>query len=88
MLSGDKAQHFVFGGIGVNVLVRGPWIAKSWRDRPAKRLGWCLGIAVAWEVVQAEQAYRDHTLGGSGNGIGLLDIGAAMAGCSLAEVVL
>ena len=84
----DKAEHFAFGGVGVNLLVRGPWIARSWRDRPAKRLAWCLTLAVAWEIVQIEQAYRDQMLGRPGNGFGLLDVGAAMAGCGVAELVL
>src|ERR1043166_8994110 len=46
----DKREHFA-AGAGLDLLARGPWVARSFRDKPWKRLALTGVVATSWEVL-------------------------------------
>ncbi len=73
--------HFLGGG-AVNLLARGPWIAKSWRNTIPKRLVWCGVLQAAWESFQVLEI-KGYPLRS-----GLWDWEAGMVGCLTTEGLL
>jgi hypothetical protein len=82
----DKLQHLV-GGVGLDVLSRGPWVTKSFRDRAWKRIVITAVVATSWEMIEAAEAHREGKAGRPGYGFGPVDVVATVAGAALVEGV-
>jgi len=80
----DKREHFA-AGVGLDLLARGPWVARSFRDKPWKRVALTGVVATSWEVLEMFQARRDGTAGRPGYGFSPLDIAATVAGAATTE---
>lgn len=81
LLENHPTAHLLGGG-AVNVLARGPWITKTWRDTPLKRLAWCGVFQSAWEGFQVLEI-KDYPAK-----VGAWDLGAALVGCAATEGVV
>lgn len=82
----DKREHFA-AGVGLDLLARGPWVARSFRDKPWKRVALTGVVATSWEVLEMFQDRRDGKAGHPGYGFGPLDIAATIAGAATTEVL-
>lgn len=82
----DKREHFA-AGAGLDLLARGPWVARSFRDKPWKRVALTGVVATSWEVLEMFQDRRDGKAGRPGYGFGPLDIAATVAGAATTEVL-
>lgn len=83
----DKREHFA-AGAALDILARGPWVARSFRDRAWKRVAITATVAVAWEVVEMGEARRDGRAGHPGYGFSPVDVGATVAGAVVVELVV
>jgi len=82
----DKRIHFA-AGIGLDLLARGPWVAKSFHDHAWKRVLLTATVAASWEMVDALEARREGKAGTPGYGFGPLDLVATVAGAATAEAL-
>lgn len=82
----DKRIHFA-AGVGLDLLTRGPWVAKSFHNRPWKRIAWTATVAASWEMVDALEARREGKAGRRGYGFGPFDLAATVAGAVFVEGV-
>lgn len=80
----DQWQH-VAAGAAVALVVRGPWIAKPWRDTVWKRGAWQLGLSLVYERVTHVTA-KGYGSGLDGFDTGL-DVLANMVGWLLVELL-
>lgn len=71
------------GGGAMDIIARGPWIAKSWRDAAWKRLAWAGVIDVGWEYAQIHEFH-----GGYPTKYAIGDILATLAGAAATDAVL
>jgi len=78
VLENHPTAH-LFGGGAVNLLVRGPWIAKGWRNTVPKRLAWCGVFQGAWESFQVLEI-KEYSVK-----YGVWDWEASMVGCLATE---
>lgn len=78
VLENHPTAHFLGGGL-VNILVRGPYITKTWRDTPLKRMAWCGAFQGAWEGFQVLEV-KQYPLK-----YGVWDFEAALVGCVTTE---
>ena len=81
----DKVEHFA-AGAGLDLLARGPWVARGFRDRAWKRVAVTAVVATAWELIEMEQARRDDTAGRPGYGFSPLDVAATVGGAVAMEL--
>lgn len=81
ILESHPTAHLLGGG-AVNLLARGPWIAKSWRNTVPKRLAWCGVFQGAWEYFQVQE------IKGYPVRYAVWDWEFAMAGCVATEGIL
>lgn len=72
----------VLGGMALDLAVRGPWIAKPFRDRWWKRLAWVALFQTAWETFQVREIH------GYPGRFARWDVEAALVGGGVAEVVI
>lgn len=82
----DKVQHFA-GGVGLDLLARGPWVSKPFRDRAWKRVAVTAVVAASWEMLEALDARREHKAGRPGYGFGPLDFVSTVAGAVAVELL-
>lgn len=82
----DKRIHFA-AGVGLDLVWRGPWVAKAFHDNPWKRIAMTATLATAWEMMDALEARREGKAGRPGYGFGPLDLAATVAGTATAEGV-
>lgn len=82
MWAPDKAEHAGAGAV-LDLVARGPWITKSWRDRPWKRVAIVAVIGAAYEITDWRRA-----VSGGRVGFGALDLAADVVGAVLAEFVV
>ena len=82
----DKREHFA-GGMALDVLARGPWIARSFRDQAWKRVAITTVVATSWELIEMFQDRKDGKAGRPGYGFGPLDVAATVAGSVATEVL-
>jgi hypothetical protein len=82
----DKREHFT-GGVALDVLARGPWIARSFRDQAWKRVAITTVVATSWELIEMFQDRKDGKAGRPGYGFGPLDVAATVAGSVATEVL-
>lgn len=82
----DKVQHFA-GGVGLDLLARGPWVSKPFRDRAWKRVAVTAVVAASWEMLEALDARREHKAGRPGYGFGPLDLATTVAGAVAVELI-
>jgi hypothetical protein len=80
----DKVQHFA-AGLGLDLLARGPWIAKPFRNHAWKRLAATAVVAATWEMLEALDARREGKAGRPGYGFGPLDLVTTVAGAAAVE---
>lgn len=80
----DKRIHFA-AGAGLDLVWRGPWVAKAFHDSPWKRIAMTATVATAWEIMDALEARREGKAGRPGYGFGPLDLAATVAGTATAE---
>ena len=80
----DKVQHFA-AGVGLDLLARGPWIAKPFRNHAWKRLAATAVVAASWEMLEALDARREGKAGRPGYGFGPLDLVTTVAGAAAVE---
>lgn len=84
----DQWQHAALGA-ALDVIVRGPWVTKSWRDTWAKRFAWSMALGcVALETYQVYESAQRGWLGQEGGGFGLLDCAAVAMGALAMEIVV
>lgn len=83
----DKIEHFA-AGAGLDLVVRGPWVARPFRDRAWKRLGLILTMATAWEAIQTGEARQQGRSGQQGYGFSPLDVAATTAGAMAMELLV
>ncbi len=76
------AVEHLAGGVAVDLLARGPWIARSFRDTAPKRLAWVLVVEGTYEAVQVWQWHGRYPVR-----YALLDTGAAVTAASLLELL-
>jgi hypothetical protein len=81
ILENHPTAHFLGGG-AVDLLARGPWITKSWRNTIPKRLAWCGVFQGAWESFQILEI-KSYPFK-----YGAWDWEAAMVGCVATEGIL
>jgi len=77
-------QHFA-AGVGLDLLARGPWIAKPFRNHAWKRLAATAVVAASWEMLEALDARREGKAGRPGYGFGPLDLVTTVAGAAAVE---
>jgi len=82
----DQWEHMLAGAV-TDILVRGPYINKSWRDTATKRLALVLALSIIYEAYQAKRDEEIGWLGSPGGGFGLLDIAANLAGAASLEIL-
>ena len=82
----DKRIHFA-AGVGLDLLARGPWVAKPFHDHAWKRVLMTATVAASWEMLDALQARREGKAGRPGYGFGPLDFAATVAGAATAEAL-
>jgi hypothetical protein len=82
----DKLQHFA-AGASLDVLARGPWVAKGFRDHAWKRVAMTAVVATGWELLEALDARRAGKAGTRGYGFGPLDLVTTVAGAAAVEGV-
>lgn len=82
----DKREHFA-AGVGLDLIARGPWVARPFRDAAWKRVALTTVVAAGWELIEAGEARRDGRAGQPGYGFSPLDIAATAAGAVALEVV-
>ena len=82
----DKVQHFA-AGVGLDLLARGPWVARSFRDHAWKRVAMTAVVAASWEMLEALDARRQGKAGRPGYGFGPLDLVTTVAGAAVVEAV-
>src|SRR5439155_23062572 len=80
----DKVQHLV-AGVGLDLLARGPWVAKSFRNHAWKRVAITGVVAASWEMLEALDARRQGKAGRPGYGFGPLDLAITVAGAAAME---
>jgi hypothetical protein len=80
----DKLQHFA-AGVGLDLLARGPWVAKSFRNHAWKRVALTAVVAASWEMLEALDARRQGKAGRPGYGFGPLDLATTIAGAAAVE---
>ena len=80
----DKLQHFA-AGVGLDLLARGPWVAKPFRNHAWKRVAITAVVAASWEMLEALDARRLGKAGRPGYGFGPLDLVVTVAGASATE---
>jgi hypothetical protein len=80
----DKVQHFA-AGLGLDLLARGPWIAKPFRNHAWTRLAATAVVAATWEMLEALDARREGKAGRPGYGFGPLDLVTTVAGAAAVE---
>lgn len=51
--------HLAVGG-GLDLLVRGPWIARPFRDRPWKRVAWACLVTGLYELTQRVDSHGGY----------------------------
>jgi hypothetical protein len=80
-LENQPTAHLA-GGMAGDLLVRGPWITKSWRNRPWKRVAWTGVFGFGWQFFLSREdpahSWRD----------GAWDIGFNMVGAGLVELLV
>src|SRR5256884_8621013 len=82
----DKRMHFA-AGVGLDLLARGPWVAKSFHDHAWKRVLVTATVAASWEMLDALEARREGKAGRPGYGFGPLDFAATVAGAATAAAL-
>ena len=82
----DKVQHFV-AGVGLDLLARGPWVARPYRDHAWKRVAITAVVAASWEMLEALDARRQGKAGQPGYGFGPLDLVTTVAGAAAVEAI-
>jgi hypothetical protein len=82
----DKRIHFA-AGVGLDMLARGPWVAKPFHDHAWKRVLITATVAASWEMLDALEARREGKAGRPGYGFGPLDFAATVAGAASAEAL-
>ena len=82
----DKLQHFA-AGVGLDLLARGPWVAKPFRNHAWKRVALTAVVAASWEMLEALDARREHKAGRPGYGFGPVDFAITVAGAAAVEGV-
>ena len=82
----DKRIHFA-AGVGLDLLARGPWVAKSFHDQAWKRVLVTATVAASWEMLDALEARREGKAGRPGYGFGPLDFAATVVGAASAEAL-
>jgi hypothetical protein len=82
----DKVQH-VAAGVALDLLARGPWVAKSFRNHAWKRVALTATVAASWEMLEALDARRLGKAGQRGYGFGPLDLVTTVAGAAVVEGV-
>src|SRR5256884_4899230 len=65
----DKRIHFA-AGVGLDLLARGPWVAKPFHDQAWKHVLVTATGAASWEMLDALQARREGKAGRPGYGFG------------------
>jgi hypothetical protein len=80
--------HHAAAGATLDVVMRGPWITRSWRNRVAGRLVLVAVVGASYEVLQLYEARQTGRLGQEGYGFGPLDLAADMAGALTVEALL
>lgn len=77
-------------GAAIDALVRGPWITRSWRNTPVKRVAWAAAISSLYEALGTVYiaASPDLELGAPGYGFSLKDIGAGIVGAVAVELIV
>lgn len=81
----DTKAHFAAGAT-LDLLVRGPWVAKSWRDTPLKRIALTTMVGASYEIVQAMESELKHQRG-PGYGFSPKDLAADFAGAVATEIL-
>ncbi len=81
----DKQLHFV-AGASIDVIVRGPWTAPTWRNTAFKRIALTCAVGAAYEAVQVAEAVAEHR-SGPGYGFSPLDLAADCAGAAGMELL-
>ena len=81
VLENHPTAHLLGGG-AVNLIARGPWVAKSWRNTVWKRLAWCGVLQGAWESFQVLEIKNYPVKSG------VWDLEAGMVGCLATEGLL
>lgn len=76
----NHPQSHAIGGLGLDLVARGPWFAPSWRNRTWKRLVIVAVLQSAWEAEQLKET------AGYPQSYAALDVGAAVLGAGLAEL--
>jgi len=82
----DKVQHFA-AGVGLDLLARGPWVSKPFRDHAWKRVAITAVVAASWEMLEALDARREGKAGRPGYGFGPLDLVTTVAGAAAVEAL-
>src|SRR2546421_10504549 len=82
----DNRLHFA-AGVGLDLLARGPWVAKSFHDHAWKRVLVTATVAASWEMLDALEARREGKAGRPGYGFGPVDFAATVAGAAGAEAL-
>jgi len=59
LLETHPVAHVIDGG-AADLIVRGPWIAQSWRDATWKRLAWAGTIGAGFECVQIQEFHGSY----------------------------
>src|SRR5437762_13101990 len=80
----DKLRHFA-AGVGLDLLARGPWVARPFRDHAWKRVAMTAVVAASWEMLEALDARRQGKAGTPGYGFGPLDLVTTVAGAAVVE---
>lgn len=84
---GDKLGHAA-GGAVLALVIRGPWVARPWRDTWWKRMAWVVGLGcVLYESYHVYEDNKYGRLGQRGFGFGALDCAAVAAGALTLELV-
>jgi len=82
----DKVQHFA-AGVALDLLARGLWVAKPFRNHAWKRVALTATVAASWEMLEALDARREGKAGRPGYGFGPLDLAITIAGAATVEAL-
>jgi hypothetical protein len=83
----DSWHHFAAGSI-LDVVVRGPYVSKSWNNRAWKRVLLVAGIGATYEFMQLYEARQEGNIGQAGYGFSPKDLVMDIGGAVASEVVL
>jgi len=83
----DTREHFAGGAI-LDLAVRGPWVAESFRNRLWKREAMVCTIGATYEALQYFEAKANNKLGERGYGFSLKDLAADCLGALAMEGII